>query len=86
MQEVADWYTANTGYVLQLARPYYDELTVRDNLTLAASIKLPVSKFSMKDKLRRVEQVMDVVSSHLKDKMAYNSVQFIILCNYPFIC
>ena len=62
MQEVLDWYTANTGYVLQLARPYYEELSVRENLTLAAEIKLPVSKFTTKDKFMRVEQVMDVVN------------------------
>ena len=51
-----------TGYVLQLARPFYEELTVRDNLTLAAEIKLPVSsKFTTKEKFKRVEQVMEVV-------------------------
>jgi len=59
--EIRDWYTANTGYVLQLARPYYEELTARENLTLAAEIKLPVSKFTTKDKLMRVEQVLEVV-------------------------
>ena len=62
MEEIQDWYVANTGYVLQLARPFYEELTVRDNLTLAAEIKLPVSsKFTTKEKFKRVEQVMEVV-------------------------
>ena len=63
MEEIKDWYITNTGYVLQLARPYYEELTVRDNLTLAAEIKLPVSsKFTTKEKFKRVEQVLEVVS------------------------
>lgn len=63
MEEIRDWYIANTGYVLQLARPYYEELTVRDNLTLAAQIKLPESnQLTFKDKFKRVEQVMQVVS------------------------
>ena len=48
-----------TGYVLQLARPFYEELTVRDNLTLAAEIKLPVSsKFTTKEKFKRVMEVV----------------------------
>jgi ABC-type multidrug transport system ATPase subunit len=64
MEEIRDWYIANTGYVLQLARPYYEEMTVRDNLTLAAQIKLPESNtLTFQDKLKRVEQVMSVVSA-----------------------
>ncbi len=64
MNEIRDWYITNTGYVLQLARPYYEELTVRDNLTLAAEIKLPVSsKFTTREKFMRVEQVLEVVRS-----------------------
>ena len=51
---------ANTGYVLQLAAPYYEELTVRENLTLAAQMKLPKT-FTMREKFERVEQVMEVV-------------------------
>ncbi len=63
VDEIRDWYIANTGYVLQLASPYYAELTVRDNLTLAAQIKLPETKtFTSFDKFRRVEQVMAIVS------------------------
>ena len=60
MDEVHDWYIANTGYVLQLATPYYKEPTVRENLTLAAQIKLSNS-FSLREKFQRVEQVMFVV-------------------------
>ena len=60
VDEVRDWYIANTGYVLQLATPYYEELTVRENLTLAAQIKLP-KKLRMREKIERVEQVMEVV-------------------------
>jgi len=61
MDQVRDWYIANTGYVLQLATPYYEELTVRENLTLAAQIKLPNS-YTTREKFKRVEQVMGVVS------------------------
>lgn len=56
-----EWYIANTGYVLQLASPYYEELTVRENLTLAAQLKLPKSK-TLREKFERIEQVMHVVS------------------------
>ena len=59
LEENREWYTSNTGYVIQLARPYYEELTVRENLTLAAWIRL---KDTAREKFQRVEQVMDVVS------------------------
>ena len=58
MENIKDWYIANTGYVLQLAMPYYEKLTVRENLTLAAQMRL---SFSMREKLERVEQVMNEV-------------------------
>ena len=57
METVRDWYVANTGYVLQLATPYYEELTVRENLTLAAHMRLS-SSLSLSGRLERVEQVM----------------------------
>ena len=60
IDEVRDWYVANTGYVLQLATPYYEELTVRENVTLATMMKMPNS-FSLKEKFQRAEQVMEVV-------------------------
>ena len=62
MEEVRDWYVANTGYVLQLATPYFEELTVRENLTLAAQIKLS-KNYTQYEKFERVEQVMIVVSA-----------------------
>ena len=37
--------------------PYYEELTVRENLTLAAQMRLS-SNFGMEKKFKRVEQVM----------------------------
>ena len=61
LDEVREWYISNTGYVLQLATPYYAELTLRDNLTLAAQIMLG-RNITMKDKFKRVEQVLHVVS------------------------
>ena len=57
MGKVRDWYIANTGYVLQLATPYYEELTVRENLTLAAQMRLS-SSLTLTERLERVEQVM----------------------------
>ena len=57
MEEIKDWYIANTGYVLQLATPYYEELTVRENLTLAAKLRLP-SSLSSSQLFERVERVM----------------------------
>ena len=57
--EVMEEDIANTGYVLQLATPYYEELTVCENLTLAAQIKLPGS--TPKEKFERVELVMKMV-------------------------
>ena len=62
LDEVREWYISNTGYVLQLATPYYAELTVRDNLSLSAQITLG-RNISRKDKFKRVEQVMHVVST-----------------------
>ena len=60
MENIRERYTANTGYVLQLATPYYEELTVRENLTLAAEMKLP-SSTEQEERFKRVEQVMQVV-------------------------
>ena len=60
MENIRERYTANTGYVLQLATPYYEELTVRENLTLAAEMKLP-SSMEREERFKRVEQVMQVV-------------------------
>ena len=58
LEENQNWYIGNTGYVLQLAIPYYEELTVRENLTLTAWVKLHISS---REKFQRVEQVMEVV-------------------------
>ncbi len=65
MDEVHNWYIFNTGYVLQLATPYYEELTVRDNLMLAAQMRLPKT-LSLKIKFKRVEQVMTEVCNYVK--------------------
>ena len=68
---------ANTGYMLQLATPYYEELTVRENVTFATMIKMPSSS-SLAEKFKRAEQVLEVVRkldshliyAHLKRTMA----------------
>ena len=57
---VLESFVANTGYVLQLATPYYEELTVRENLTLTAEMKL--NGFTWKGKFDRVDYVMSKVS------------------------
>jgi ABC-type multidrug transport system ATPase subunit len=60
VDNVRDWYIANTGYVLQLATPYYEELTVRENLTLAAQMRL-ANTLELQEKFDRVEKVMKEV-------------------------
>ena len=60
IDDLREWYIANTGYVLQLATPYYEELTVRENLTLAAQLTLSKG-YTLREKFKRVEQVMNVV-------------------------
>ena len=58
--KVQESFVANTGYLLQLATPYYEELTVRDNLTLAAEMKL--NELTREEKFGRVNYVMKKVS------------------------
>ena len=58
---VQDWYACKIGYVLQLAVPYYEELTVRQNLFFAAHMRLPKGT-SISEKYERVEQIIAEVS------------------------
>ena len=58
---VQDWYSRKIGYVLQLAVPYYEELTVRQNLFFAAHMRLPKSMSNSK-KFERVEQLLAEVN------------------------
>ena len=57
VRSVRSWFVANTGYVLQQAQPYYEELTVRENLTLSTFMRLP-SSMTLHHKLERVEEVL----------------------------
>ncbi|KAJ7382646.1 hypothetical protein OS493_033702 [Desmophyllum pertusum] len=57
LDRVQDWYARKIGYVLQLAVPYYEELTVRQNLFFAANMRLPKS-MSHARKFERVEQIL----------------------------
>ena len=57
VQSIRSWFVANTGYVLQQSQPYYEELTVRENLTLSAFMRLP-SSMTLHHKLERVEEVI----------------------------
>ena len=59
-QDVLTSYISNAGYVRQLATPYYEELTVRENLVLAANLRL-VDRMSQAHKIQRVEQIIDEV-------------------------
>ena len=70
IDEVREWYIANTGYALQLATPYCEELTVRENLILAAQMKLP-SSMTLREKFKRVEQLIQVVCIDLSDLGIY---------------
>ena len=62
---VQDWYARKVGYVLQLAVPYYEELTVRQNLFFAAHMRLP-KETSASEKYERVEQIIAEVSVFAK--------------------
>ena len=59
--QVQDWYARKIGYVLQLAVPYYEELTVRQNLFFAAHMRLP-KETSAAEKYQRVEQIIAQVN------------------------
>ena len=59
--QVQDWYARKIGYVLQLAVPYYEELTVRQNLFFAAHMRLP-KETSAAEKYERVEQIIAQVN------------------------
>lgn len=48
--------------MLQLAVPYYEELTVRQNVFFAAHMRLP-KRMSHSRKFERVEQILEEVSS-----------------------
>ena len=71
--DVRECFVANTGYVLQLATPYYEELTVRDNLILAAEIRLNV--LTREEKFERVKDVIEKVRSQ---ESSPHSVQYLI--------
>ena len=60
MDKITDWYITNTGYVLQLTAPYYEELTVRENILLAALMRLPWN-ISNRERFKRIEQVITEV-------------------------
>lgn len=69
---VQDWYARKIGYVLQLAIPYYEELTVRQNLFFAAHMRLP-KKMSFRRKFERVEQILAEVCQSVR--RLYNSLK-----------
>lgn len=58
---IREEYRSNTGYLMQLTSPFYEELTVRENLTLAAQLRLP-GDMTTRDRFDRVEKVLCEVS------------------------
>jgi len=58
-----EWFTENTGYVLQLATSFYEELTVRENLLLSANMQLSRNA-SWDQKMERVERIIREVRIH----------------------
>ena len=60
LDRISDWYISNTGYVLQLTAPYYEELTVRENILLAALMRLS-HHVCQEERFKRVEQVITEV-------------------------
>jgi len=78
MSKVLKWYISNTGYVLQLAMPYYEELTVRENLQLASEMRLP-GTFSYSQKFERVDQVMSVVSSKTEERWGLEFIEEVLI-------
>ena len=90
--DVQDWYARRIGYVLQLAVPYYEELTVRQNVFFAAHMRLP-KKMNHSGKFERVEQILEEVSSDSfvasepGDSIqlcAFRSAEFYGITKYPF--
>ncbi|XP_062524035.1 uncharacterized protein LOC134198639 isoform X2 [Corticium candelabrum] len=72
-QRLREWYVRHTGYVLQLAVPYYEELTVQQNLWLSAFIRLPKS-LSQLQRFRRVKEVIEETGlSAVKDTVVGGS-------------
>lgn len=61
----------HTGYVLQLAVPYYEELTVRQNLLLAAFMRLQRS-ISEDERFERVEGVIA--------QARHKTYRFVLVC------
>jgi ABC-type multidrug transport system ATPase subunit len=59
-----EWYKKHTGYVLQSAVPFYEEMTVRENLVLAAFLRLPRS-LSADERFNRIENIIDQVGLNI---------------------
>lgn len=57
LHKIREWFVVNTGYVRQLAKSYYNELTVRENLIFSMCLQAP-SEMRLSQKLERVEQVI----------------------------
>ena len=67
---IREEFRSNTGYLMQLTSPFYEELTVRENLTLAAQLRLP-GEMTARDRFDRVEKVLWEVSRHLCTLLAF---------------
>ena len=88
LDQMQDWYARKIGYVLQLAVPYYEELTVRQNLFFAAHMRLP-KKMSHRGKFERVEQVLSEVghrsvNAEIFTKLAFKIASVWFVCLAPW--
>ena len=59
--DVRESYIEHTGYVLQLATPYYEELTVLENLRFSAVIKVAARRNRL-ELLDYIDDIMKLVS------------------------
>ena len=57
LDTVRNWYHDNMGYTMQLASPYFGELTVRENLLFCALMRLPHT-MGQEQIFERVERVI----------------------------
>ena len=57
LHKIREWFIVNTGYVRQLAKSYYNELTVRENLIFSMNMQAQKG-MKLSQKLERVEQVI----------------------------
>ena len=84
LDQMQDWYARKIGYVLQLAVPYYEELTVRQNLFFAAHMRLP-KKMSHRGKFERVEQVLAEVGQSTQKYLQNLRLKLLVFGSFVWV-